>query len=241
MFSFVVVFVCFSFIISPLEEQHAVVVSFSDIFLLAFLAHFSRLFSLFSFRRTHTPTYSLHTLQPIPRQTEKTKKAQEKVKQTLRKRAQDEAKKVSDDNARLERVRESTESMQAELNRRIKQGDSMRIKPKDPKVMAAEGQKQMREQLKRLKTSVANAVSKRRFLFDQYKVDARKRDARKKALEKIGAAVFDAPQGGKSWKSTAMKDEHRLLNNNEREEMDLYDDEYGDDDDFEDDGETKKH
>jgi hypothetical protein len=159
----------------------------------------------------------------------------------LRKRAQDEAKKVSDDNARLERVRESTESMQAELNRRIKQGDSMRIKPKDPKVMAAEGQKQMREQLKRLKTSVANAVSKRRFLFDQYKVDARKRDARKKALEKIGAAVFDAPQGGKSWKSTAMKDEHRLLNNNEREEMDLYDDEYGDDDDFEDDGETKKH
>jgi hypothetical protein len=125
--------------------------------------------------------------------------------------------------------------MQAELNRRIRQSDALRIKPKDPKELAAEGQRQMREQLKRLKTSVANAVSKRRFLFDQYKVDARKRDARKAALEKIGKAVFNTPSSekGGSWKETAKKDEHRLLNNNEREEMELYDD-Y--DDDFEDEG-----
>mgnify|MGYP001367325936 CR=1 FL=1 len=46
--------------------------------------------------------------------------------------------------------------------------------------MAAEGQREMRAQMIRLKTSVANAVSKRRFLFDQYKVDARKKNARKK-------------------------------------------------------------
>ena len=45
--------------------------------------------------------------------------------------------------------------------------------------MAAEGQREMRAQMIRLKTSVANAVSKRRFLFDQYKVDARKKNARK--------------------------------------------------------------
>ena len=168
--------------------------------------------------------------QPIPRQTEKTKKAQEKVKAAIKKRADDAAKKISDNAAREERVRVSTEDMQAELNRRIKQGDAMRIKPKDPKEMAAEGQRQMRAQLKRLKTSVANAVSKRRFLFDQYKVDARKRDARKAALEKIGKAVFDVPMDGgssshnSSWKASAKKDEHRLLNNDEKEEMELYDD-----------------
>jgi hypothetical protein len=73
--------------------------------------------------------------------------------------------------------------MQEELNRRIRQGDAQRIKPRDPKEMAAEGQREMRAQMTRLKTSVANAVSKRRFLFDQYKVDARKRDARKNVCE----------------------------------------------------------
>ena len=182
---------------------------------------------------------NVHSTQPIPRQTEKTKKAQEKVKAAIKKRADDAAKKISDNAAREERVRVSTEDMQAELNRRIKQGDAMRIKPKDPKEMAAEGQRQMRAQLKRLKTSVANAVSKRRFLFDQYKVDARKRDARKAALEKIGKAVFDVPMDGgssshnSSWKASAKKDEHRLLNNDEKEEMELYDD---DEFEFEDEG-----
>ena len=176
---------------------------------------------------------------PIPRQTEKSKNAQNNVKKKLKKRADDKAKKTHDNNVRLERVRASTESMQAELNRRIKQGDAQRIPKKDPKEMAAEGQKQMKAQRKRLEDSVANAVSKRRFLFDQYKVDARKRDARKNALEKIGAAVFDAPKTGKgSWKTTARKDEHHLLQANEREEMELYDDDYGDD--FEGDDETKE-
>ena len=118
---------------------------------------------------------NVHSTQPIPRQTEKTKKAQEKVKAAIKKRADDAAKKISDNAAREERVRVSTEDMQAELNRRIKQGDAMRIKPKDPKEMAAEGQRQMRAQLKRLKTSVANAVSKRRFLFDQYNQKSRLR------------------------------------------------------------------
>ena len=69
---------------------------------------------------------NVHSTQPIPRQTEKTKKAQEKVKAAIKKRADDAAKKISDNAAREERVRVSTEDMQAELNRRIKQGDAMR-------------------------------------------------------------------------------------------------------------------
>ena len=81
--------------------------------------------------------------------------------------------------------------MQEELNRRIRQGDAQRIKPRDPKEMAAEGQREMRAQMTRLKTSVANAVSKRRFLFDQYKVDARKRDARKNVCECLQFFFFD--------------------------------------------------
>ena len=80
--------------------------------------------------------------------------------------------------------------MQEELNRRIRQGDAQRIKPRDPKEMAAEGQREMRAQMTRLKTSVANAVSKRRFLFDQYKVDARKRDARKNVCECVYNLFF---------------------------------------------------
>ena len=59
-------------------------------------------------------------------------------------------------------------------------------------------------------------------------------------------AVFDvAPSQGstsksKNWKKIARKDEHCLLNNDEKEEMELYDEDEGDGyggDDFEEDGE----
>ena len=56
-----------------------------------------------------SPSLSLsphaRTQQPIPRQTEKTKFAQDKVKETLKKRADDAAKKIQENNKRLERVR----------------------------------------------------------------------------------------------------------------------------------------
>ena len=163
------------------------------------------------------------------------------MKAKLKKRADDEMLVHKNNAERMKRLRESQEDMKAELRRRIEMSDSMRTKPKDPKVLAAEGNRQMREQLKRLKASVANAVSKRRFLFDQYKIDARKKEARKKALEKIGAAVFDAPadrsvsdslrSSSGSWKSAARKDEHNIFREDEKEELELYDD-----DEFEDDG-----
>jgi hypothetical protein len=50
--------------------------------------------------------------------------------------------------------------------------------------------------------------------------------------------VFDASSsGGKSWKKTARKDEHSLFDNEEKEEMELYDDDGYGGDDFEEDGE----
>ena len=174
----------------------------------------------------------------MPNQTKKTAAAQEMVKAKLKKRADDEMLVHKNNAERMKRLRESQEDMKEELRRRIELSDSMRVKPKDPKELAAEGNRQMREQLKRLKASVANAVSKRRFLFDQYKVDARKREARKKALEKIGAAVFDNPaqsvsdsmrSSTGSWKAAARKDEHGIFRDDEKEELELYDD-----DDFED-------
>jgi hypothetical protein len=177
--------------------------------------------------------------QVMPNQTKKTAAAQEKVKAKLKKRADDEMLVHKNNAERMKRMRDSQEDMKAELRRRIEMSDSMRIKPKDPKELAAEGNRQMRAQLKRLKESVASAVSKRRFLFDQYKMDARKKEARKKALERIGAAVFDAPVGEDvgdsmrsstgSWKAAARKDEHSIFREDEKEELELYDD-----DDFED-------
>ena len=137
---------------------------------------------------------------------------------------------------RMKRLRESQEEMKEELRRRIELSDSMRVKPKDLRswrpratanARAAEGLRQCRQH-----------GLKRRFLFDQYKVDARKRKARKKALEKIGAAVFDDPaqsvsdsmrSSTGSWKAAARKDEHGIFRDDEKEELELYDD-----DDFED-------
>lgn len=50
--------------------------------------------------------------------------------------------------------------------------------------------------------------------------------------------MFDASSsGGKSWKKTARKDEHSLFDNEEKEEMELYDDDGYGGDDFEEDGE----
>ncbi len=192
----------------------------------------------------------------MPNQTKKTAAAQDMIKRKLQKRAEDEKARAKADEDRERRVRESTEDLRAELNRRVAQGDAQRVKPRDPKQLAAEGAAAMREQLKRLKQSVAKAVAGRRFLFDQYKVDARKKAARKKALEKIGAAVFDTAGaeeqgaarsrsssrgsgGGAAWKTAARKDEHRLLSQGEKEEMELY---YSDDgfEDDEDDGSDSK-
>ena len=69
------------------------------------------------------------------------------------------------------------------------------------------------------------------------KLQKRKEEARRAALEKVGAAVFKSNDGKKKgWKKNARVDKSGIFNNEEKEDMDVYDDddEYGDDDDFED-------
>ena len=78
------------------------------------------------------------------------------------------------------------------------------------------------------------AVDNRVYLFDQHKIQKRKEQARRAALEKVGAAVFNS-QDGKNWKNKAKKDKSGLFRDDEKESMDVYDDEdYANDEDFED-------
>ena len=103
----------------------------------------------------------------------------------------------------------------------------------DPKQLAKENEEQMQNRLRKLREDVQRAVDNRVYLFEQHKIQKRKEQARRAALEKVGAAVFSS-QDGKNWKNKAKVDKSGIFRDDEKEAMDVYDDEeYEDDEDCE--------
>ena len=99
----------------------------------------------------------------------------------------------------------------------------------------------MKRNLQNLRSGITKAVQQRRFLFDQLRVNSLKKQARKAALEKIGAAIFlneetssSSSRNRAKWRKEARRDEHHLFREDEKDDMDLYyDDDYEKDSDTE--------
>jgi hypothetical protein len=95
--------------------------------------------------------------------------------------------------------------------------------------LAKENEEQMRNRLQKLREDVEKAVANRVYLFDQHKIQKRKEQARRAALEKVGAAVFNSTDN-ENWKNRAKRDKTGLFEEEEKAAMDVYEDEdYGDD------------
>ena len=169
------------------------------------------------------------------RGTAKTIKCEELVKKRMHEemKKQEDAKKL--ENEKQKKMKETSKVITRELQKRI--NEMPKAQQYDPEERAREAQESMKANLKTLRENVERAVQNRVYLFDQHKLQKRKEEARRAALEKVGAAVFKSNDGKKKgWKKNARVDKSGIFNNEEKEDMDVYDDddEYGDDDDFED-------
>ena len=146
---------------------------------------------------------------------------------------QEDAKKL--ENEKQKKMKETSKVITRELQKRI--NEMPKAQQYDPEERARQAQESMKANLKTLRENVERAVQNRVYLFDQHKLQKRKEEARRAALEKVGASVFKSNDGKKrGWKKNARVDKSGIFNNEEKEDMDVYDDddEYGDDDDFED-------
>jgi hypothetical protein len=163
------------------------------------------------------------------RGTAKTIKCEELVK----KRMNDEMKKQEAakrlENEKHKKMKETSKEITKEIQKRI--NEMPKAQQYDPKERARQAQESMKANLKRLRDDVARAVENRVYLFDQHKLQKRKEQARRAALEKVGAAVFKSNDGNKKgWKKNARVDKSGIFNNEEKEDMEVYDeDDYGDD------------
>jgi hypothetical protein len=170
--------------------------------------------------------------QPITRHTKKSKQKEQLVKQTLSKKVREEEESIRLEEEKNKAMLRTSKEITKELQKRMKEMPSARRT--DPKQLAKENEEQMQRRLQKLREDVQRAVDNRVYLFDQHKIQKRKEQARRAALEKVGAAVFNS-QDGKNWKNKAKKDKSGLFRDDEKESMDVYDDEdYANDEDFED-------
>ena len=127
------------------------------------------------------------------------------------------------ENEKQKKMKETSLEITKELQKRI--NEMPKATQYDPKERARQAQESMKENLKRLRDDVERAVANRVYLFDQHKLQKRKEEARRAALEKVGAAVFKSSDGKKKgWKKNARVDQSGIFNNEEKEDMDVYDD-----------------
>ena len=163
------------------------------------------------------------------RGTAKTIKCEEKVKKRMHDDMKKQEEKKRLENEKQKKMKETSLEITRELQKRI--NEMPKATQYDPKERARQAQESMKENLKRLRDDVERAVANRVYLFDQHKLQKRKEEARRAALEKVGAAVFKSNDGKKKgWKKNARVDQSGIFNNEEKEDMDVYDDdEYGDD------------
>ena len=165
--------------------------------------------------------------EPITRHTMKTRQQEQLVKENMAKKI-----KAEEDAAKLKEEKDAammrtSQEITKELRKRI--NEQPHARRADPKQLAKENEEQMRNRLQKLREDVEKAVANRVYLFDQHKIQKRKEQARRAALEKVGAAVFNSTDN-ENWKNRAKRDKTGLFEEEEKAAMDVYEDEdYGDD------------
>ena len=138
--------------------------------------------------------------EPITRHTMKTRQQEQLVKENMAKKI-----KAEEDAAKLKEEKDAammrtSQEITKELRKRI--NEQPHARRADPKQLAKENEEQMRNRLQKLREDVEKAVANRVYLFDQHKIQKRKEQARRAALEKVGAAVFNSTDN-ENWKNRA--------------------------------------